>query len=156
MVNLLIWCIAFAIYLLFAGTISVTELMAAGVLASLAAAWAHAIRQCSRRPFSVASEQIMPVLRAVAGLFPATLRTCATLLKAVAAGGSPGRALRCRFEFGMAEDPRARTRRAVAVLCASLAPDSFVVTADRAKGEVLIHSIDRSGRHRDPGWLHEQ
>lgn len=152
MSSVVIWLVAFGTYLLFAGTISADELVTGTVLASLATLWAYVVRQNTHRRFSAAREQIRPVLRAVAGVVPATMRTSAVLLEAVTRGSSPGRTMRCRFRFGFSEDPRARSRRALAVLCASLTPDRFVVIVERARSEALIHTIG-SRREPDPEWL---
>jgi hypothetical protein len=153
MATFVIWCLAFGAYLLFAGTLSLDELITGAVLATLAAAWARTISACSWQRFAAAREQIMPVVRALGGVFPATLRTFAILLAVVVRGSSPGRAMATRFSFGLAEDPRQRSRRAIAVLCASLAPDRFVVNVERARAEALIHGIEPGGRELDPGWL---
>jgi hypothetical protein len=153
MTNVVIWCFAFGIYLLLAGTISANELITAGVLASLATAWAYLIRQSGCLQFTADREQILPVLGAVAGLLPATVRTGARLLSVSWRGGSPGRSERWRFHFGSADDPRARTRRALAVFCASLAPNRFVVHVDPTRNEALMHGIDGAPSERDTAWL---
>lgn len=150
---IVIWCVAFGTYLLLACTISLSELLTAFAVAVLAVLWAHLIRSNSRRRFSAGREQIVPGLRAFAGLFPATLRTAAILGKVAIRGGSPGCLVRSRFEFGRSENPRQRTRRALAVLCASLAPDRFVVAVERRRSEALIHAIDDSRGETDPEWL---
>lgn len=148
-----IWCFAFGSYLLFAGTISLSELLTGFVAAMLAAFWALLIRASSRHRFEARREQIPPVLRASVGIFPATLRTAAVLGKVAVSGGSPSRSMRSRFRPGPSEDPREQSRRAIAVLCASLAPNRFVVNAERRRGEALLHSIDRSNSELDPEWL---
>lgn len=142
-------------YLLFAGTLSASELLTGFVVATLAALWAHVIHATSLLRFSPAREQIAPVLRALAALFPATVRTGAVLGKVVAiCGGSPGRAIRSRFQFGFGEDPGQRTRLALVVLCtSSLAPNRVVVDVERGRGEALMHTVDRPGDEPDPEWL---
>ena len=153
MATIVIWCVAFGSYLIFAGTISVNELITGAVAATLAAAWAYVISDCARRRFGAHREQIVPTLRAIAGLGPATLRTAAVLIGAALHGGSPGRALRGPLRFGVCDDPAARSRRALAVLCASLAPDRFVVHLDHRRSEAVMHAIDGAERQSDPEWL---
>ncbi len=46
-----------------------------------------------------------------------------------------------------------RTRRALAVLLASLAPDRFIINVDRQSDTVLLHRIVPSEREIDPLWL---
>lgn len=153
MATIVIWCVAFGSYLIFAGTISVNELITSAVVATLAAAWAYLISGCARRRFGAHREQIVPTLRAVAGLGPATLRTAAVLTSTALRSGSPGRALRSPLRFGVCDDPAARSRRALAVLCASMAPDRFVVHLDHRRSEAVMHAIDGVERQSDPEWL---
>jgi hypothetical protein len=153
MTTIVIWCVAFGSYLLFAGTISFDELITGAVVATLAAAWAYLISDCSRRRFSAHREQIIPALRTIAGLGPATLRTALILARVAMRGGTPGRAMRSRLRFGVCDDPAARSRRALAVLGASLAPDRFVVHLDHRRSEAVMHAIARAERQSDPEWL---
>jgi hypothetical protein len=104
-------------------------------VAILAAIWAHVIHATSLIRFSPAREQIAPVLGALAAVFPATVRTGAVLGQVAICGGSPGRSMRSRFQFGVGENPGQRMRRALVVLCASLAPNRFVVDVERGRGE---------------------
>lgn len=112
----MVWCLGLGSYLLFVGTLSVSELLTGFVVATLAAPWADVIHATSLLHFSPAREQIAPVLRALAALFPATMRTGAVLGKVAICGGSPGRSIRNRFQFGVGEDPGQRTRRALVAL----------------------------------------
>jgi hypothetical protein len=153
MATLVIWCVAFGSYLLFAGTISFNELITGAGVATLVAAWSYLISECSRRRFGAHREQIAPVLRALAGLGTATLRTAIVLTGVAVRGGSPGRALRSPLRFGLCDDPAARSRRALAVLCASLAPDRFVVHLDHRRREAIMHAITHAKRESDPEWL---
>jgi hypothetical protein len=56
------------------------------------------------------------------------------------------------FRTGGIDDPAARTRRAIAVLAASLAPDRFVVRAAALEGRVILHDISDNSRP-DSEWL---
>jgi len=71
--------------------------------------------------FSSAREQIATLLGELAALFPATVCTGAVFGKFAICGESPCRSIRSRFRFGFGQDPLQRTRRALVVLCASLA-----------------------------------
>lgn len=153
MATIVIWCVAFGSYLLFAGTVSANELITAAAVAALASAWAYLISDCARQRFGAQHEQIVPALRALAGLAPATLRTALVLSRVATHGGTPGRALRNPLRFGVDDDPAARSRRALAVLGASLAPDRFVVHLDRRRSEAVMHAIAQADRVSDPEWL---
>jgi hypothetical protein len=151
--NLIIWCLTFAAYLLFAGTLSLHELITAVVLASFVAAWVQFIRNCSPQRFVASYALVKPILRATAGLFPATARTGKLLFKVAVTGGSPGRLHVTDFRYGRRNDSMQRLRRAAAVLSASLSPDRFVVEVDRKKDAVLIHNLVRRDHEPDPRWL---
>jgi hypothetical protein len=148
-----IWFIAFGAYLLFVGEISRNELVTGCVLASFAAVWAYSAREISNVRFAASRRQIRPILRATAKLGPATARTGIQLLYFAANGGRLARAVQVTFESGAADDPADRSRRAIAMLGASLAPDRFVVNEDRGRSRVDIHEITRSGRDPEPEWL---
>lgn len=152
MSGIVIWCVAFAIYLLFAGTVSRNELITATVLAVLCAVWSYAAREISRERFSASRRQIMPILRAVANVLPATVRTGVILLKAIVSRPTPGRAVQNSFQSGAENDPDDRSRRAIALLCASLAPDRFVVSAERGV-KALLHTVEPQRAELDPEWL---
>lgn len=150
---LLVWCITLATYLLFAGTISRNELVTAGLLAFLAAGWAFLIWRISIEHFATRVQHLPPILRAVRGLVPATARTAFVLLTVIAKLRTPGRAVGTRFRFGESADPVERSRRALAVLCASLAPDRFVVVIERGRAEAILHVLRQAKTEPDAEWL---
>lgn len=149
----MVWCSAFAGYLLFAGTVSSHELSTSAVLASGAVLWAYAILRCSPRRYAMTLAHVIAWSKAIRGLVPAIVRTWIVLLQTAVLGGSPGRALEISFSRGPEDEPEDRARRASAVLIASLAPDSYVVRAAQGRDRVLIHTILRSNGARDPRWL---
>ena len=156
MTTILIWWLAFGSYLLFAGTASSDELGTAGVLATLAVVWASAIRAVSNERYAASRRQVAPALRAIAALFPATMRTGLVLVAAAVRpgqAGSAGRARRSRFSAGAEDHALDRSRRALAVLFASLAPNRFVVAAEGRRGEVLLHELGPRPAEPDPQWL---
>lgn len=153
MSTILIWCVTFVMYLLFAGTISTNELVTAVILASLATGWAVLIRASSPRRFAYSREFLPPIARACASLLPATARIGALLFRIAAVGGTPGRSHLTDFHYGRRNDPMQRARRAVAVLLASLAPDRFVIDIDRSRRQVFIHNLSRRDHAPDSRWL---
>lgn len=153
MATIVLWAAAFAVYLLFAGTVSLHELVTACVMASLASLWGYALREVSGERFAASLGQIPPMLRTLAGLPVATGRTGAILIAAAATGSIIGRAVRTRIEPGPRYDPAGRSRRALAVLAASLAPPRFVVAFERGRAEAILHAIERVDAPPDPKWL---
>jgi hypothetical protein len=152
MTLLVTWCLTYGIYLAFAGDVSVDESVTGLLMATLMTVWALLIRRSSPDRFAASWEVVRHVLRAVADVPSAAAQTGLVLLKTVLAGGSPGRAHRDAFRFG-GSDATDRTRRAIAVLCASLAPDRFVADVKRDDEVALLHSIVRRDHVPDPRWL---
>lgn len=155
-VALVIWGLSFICYLVVAGTISFNELATAFALASLATLWAVIIRRSSVQRFAWRNDAIVPMLRALADLFPATLRTfarSARSLAAATAGRSPGHTVGTPFHFGARDDPRERSRRAIAVLFASMTPDRFVVRLEAERDAALVHHVGPPGGEPDARWL---
>lgn len=148
----LTWLVAFGLYVLFAGTISMHEIVVAAVLASMATVWAIVIRYNAEQSFTFRADAIVPVARATLQLAPATLTTLVRLLTATAGGTAPGHFATELFHFGR-DDPPERFRRAAAVLAASLTPECFVVRIHKERDGVTNHRIGASRRAPDPQWL---
>lgn len=148
----LVGCLSFAAYLLFAGTVSVNELITAVVLSVLTTIWAAVVRHGSRLRFSMTASAFYHLLTALIRLPGAVARTGGVLMKVAVQGGSPGQAEECAFRYGGAH-ARDRMRRACVVICASLAPDRFVVDLGHETDKALLHNILRHGRAPDPRWL---
>jgi hypothetical protein len=157
----LIWCASFAIYLLFAGQVSLHEVATGVVLASFVTAWARIIRAASQRHFSFLPGFLWPLGCGLGQLFPAAFATGRVLARVAFLGGRAGHAETHDFLPGASDDGPGhslgqsvdRARRACAVLLASCAPDRFVVNIDRDSSAVLIHAIVPGERELDPQWL---
>ncbi|HET8551950.1 MAG TPA: hypothetical protein VFM97_05690 [Gammaproteobacteria bacterium] len=149
----IVWCSAYAGYMLFAGTVSSHELATSAGLAVGAVTWSFMILHCSPRRFAMTPAHALAWLKAIGNLVPALGRTLILFAKAAVLGGSPGRAFELPFLRGGEDDPENRARRASAVLIASLAPDSFAVRAPPHKDRVLVHTIVSGDASRDPRWL---
>jgi hypothetical protein len=152
MASLVIWCIAYGTYLAFAGNISISECITGLAVAGLMTVWATVIRRSSPDRFEASWQLVRHVLRAIAAVPPAAVRTGLAFFRNVVAGASPGRAHRDPFRFG-GDNAIDRSRRAIAVLCASLAPDRFVVSVRRDDEVALTHYVVRRDHDPDPRWL---
>lgn len=148
-----IWCVSFGLYLLFAGEVSLHEIVTGLVLASLAMVWALLIRRTSPRDFTFCYELARALLRSLMHLIPATLETGVALSRIAAMGGPAGRLDSDNFDYGTREHSEDRARRAFAVLLASFAPDRFVVDVRGRSWSVLTHVIVPRQQESDPRWL---
>ena len=145
---------AFATYLLFAGSLSLSEVATGAVLAILLATWVRLAAGVYRRPFAFSAAHARVWARACGEVPGQTLITAGALAATILRGGeNRGRADERPFRLGPANDPQERARRASAVLAASLAPASYVVDAGPDRDVALLHGIGRTPAPKDAEWL---
>jgi hypothetical protein len=152
MVSLVTWCLAYGIYLAFAGDLSLDECVTGLAVATSMTVWAMVIRRSSADRFAASWELVRHVLRAVAAVPSAAVRTSLMFFRTIVAGASPGRAYRDPFRFG-GDNAIDQSRRAVAILCASLTPDRFVIDLNSDDEVALTHYVVRRDHDPDPRWL---
>ncbi|KAB1072737.1 hypothetical protein [Methylobacterium planeticum] len=141
-----LWLLLSGIYLLFAGTLSLTETAAAVLCGLLAAIWTRCAGDPGEIRFRLRPDLFRPVLRAASELPGQTFSVGLRLAKAAVRGGSGGSALTAASStlsrFSLADsNPEARADRAVGILAASLAPRSYVVRLDPERGIVVMHDL---------------
>lgn len=137
---LLWWAAAYSVYLLSLSTAPLQELLLGAAVSLPCALAAVGARRATRDRWVLAGRWLRPGLA-----FPAALLTdTATVL---AAAVRPSR--RGRFETvatgTAADDPRARSQRAVATFWMSVTPGSYVLDTDPATGRLLVHSLSGPG-----------
>jgi hypothetical protein len=145
---LAIWIALAGTYMVFAGSVSVNEGLAALGCAGVAALWWWAVgRRNGRFQFD---------LNALRPLGPAVV---SMPRKAAGVGLHMAKTLRGRAEGGVTRERSASeitgatpsratapAARAVGLLAASLAPDSYVLTLDRRHGTVAMHVLEDDAR----------
>ena len=146
--------VSFAAYLLFAGTLSLGEIVTGAVLSAISAAAAVLLSRLSGRHFAFSIEHLRVWGRALRGVPVATARTGMALAASLhQTKVSPGRADVRPFRPGRTEAPADRARRVTAVLATSLAPSTFVLNVPLQRQEALLHGIGKEPPHTDPEWL---
>ncbi len=143
-------CLAFAFSLICVGRAGIYDLALAAAFAALAGIWARLIHKNAARRIAISFRHFAAFRRALLHLPVATVSTAATLTRVAAIGGAPGFGAITRFRPGPDKDARAG-ERAVAILAACLAPDSFVVRMERGRSVMRIHRIVAERRAR-PRW----
>lgn len=141
-----------ALYLLFVGQLSFEEsglALASGVAAALLAASLTAVSKIHFR-FEPAAAAAFG--RAMANIPVAAARVAAVFLRAIASKAT-GSVIMQTFMFGRDRDPAAVTRRAVAILAVSLAPDRFALCTSRERREIKLHTLVKPRKKDDPRWL---
>lgn len=139
-----IW-IAFALtYMVFAGSVGVNEGLAGFVCASLATTWWWRVGRRGGH-FRFDFGLLRPLGPALLGLAPQTVRIgyrLMTVLLGHAARGTTRERSAADVAWATPVGPTAPAARAVGLLAASLAPDSYVLTLDRAHGTVATHALE--------------
>lgn len=147
----LAWLVAAAAYLLFAGHFSAEELVAAAAIGALGAAWWSLVHRTAEIDLQLKVGAAGAMARAVVGLPLASLRASGRLV-AIIFGAKGGRIVAEPFDTGRQNDAAEVGRRAVALLAASVAPDSFVVRVDKEAHLLRSHVILSSPSPADPRW----
>lgn len=146
-----VWIVLTGIYLVLAGQVSGTEAAMAVVGGGLGAAWTRAVRRASPRSYRFEIADGKALWLAVAHLPRATIGVAAAFAGASPSAG-PGRGPSRRFVRGRRADPRAAGRRALAVLAASLAPDSFVLRVPERRDAMRLHALTDGAPEGDERW----
>jgi hypothetical protein len=147
------WATGFAPYLLAAGQASVHEAVTGAFVAVGATVFTCLLSGMSARRFCWSVSAFRPAVAALANLPKGTGRTAVALWRAVTTDGTQARSPAVPFDYGPENGEKARTRRALAVLLATLAPDRFVVTLASGKGQALLHAIVPLDHPVDRRWL---
>lgn len=142
------------LYLLLAGTVSVTEAGAGAAVASATTGFVLARRQAADRAVALPLPPAHAVLRPLGALLSDTLRVGAVLARALV---QPQSGQEARQPFRPGDDTAEEAgRRGLATLLLSLAPNGFVldVPPAAAAGDgaaVLLHRLAPASRPASPG-----
>ncbi len=140
-----IWLLLALTYLVFAGSLSVNEGIAMGVCATFGTAWWWVVGRRGGVRFRFDRAALRPLGPAVLGMARQTGRVGLHLARAVlgrAEGGATHEQSAAAIAWARPDGETASATRAVGLLAASLAPDSYVLTLDRAHGTVSTHALE--------------
>ncbi|WP_210245081.1 hypothetical protein [Methylobacterium haplocladii] len=140
------WFVLTGVYLGLAGSLSAEEVGAAVICGGLGAIWVRQLGRCGDHHLMIRPAALKPLLTALARLPGETLRVGLRLLRAVVRGDvagedravQPAQAAHCPLNE---DGPQTAGTRAVAVLAASLSPDTYVLRLERARGRICVHAI---------------
>lgn len=147
------WVVFLGAYFLFAGQVSVTEIVA-GVPASVAVAcFALLLHRTQTRRFRLHGPWWRILGQPLAALFPDAARVGRILLRAVwrRPSGPLGVVARQPFRPG-GNDPAAAARRGLVTLGSSLAPNGYVLQIQEAEEMMLLHRLAPVLRDPDRDW----
>ncbi|HEX3445235.1 MAG TPA: Na+/H+ antiporter subunit E [Chthoniobacterales bacterium] len=141
------WLILWGLYLLLAGAINPAELVFGAAVALISTAVFRIAHHHSPAHFVAIKNCLRPLSRLPGKVFA----DCAIVLLAIWSRKS-GRFREIKFNPGNRSNVSA-TRRALVVVGASLAPNSFVVRLSFERGTLLLHEfVIRPDRTRDEEW----
>jgi hypothetical protein len=144
-----IWISLASTYMVFAGSVSVNEGVAALGCASLATLWWWGVGRRGGIRFHFGGGTLRPLGPAIRDIPRQTAKVGIHLLKAVlgrTGGGATRERSASEMPWARPEGGTAPAARAVGLLAASLAPDSYVLTLDREHGTVATHALENDAR----------
>ncbi|MGU3467050.1 hypothetical protein ACLBXO_19570 [Methylobacterium sp. C33D] len=134
-------------YMVFAGSLSVNEGMAAVGCASIGTLWWWGVGRRGGLRFRFDREALRPLGPAILAAPRRTARVGLHLLRAIlgrTGGGASRERSAAAIAWATPDGETAPAARAVGLLAASLAPDSYVLTLDRAHGTVVTHGLEEA------------
>lgn len=147
------WVILAGFYLLFAGQLSVTEVMA-GVPATLACTgFAVLLHRAQSRRFQLRAPWFRVLAMPLAALFPDAVKVGGVLLRSLRRrpDGPLGVVSRQPFRHGGDEAPDAG-RRALSTLGLSLAPNGYVLLVPDGRDALILHRLAPAAADGNPEW----
>ena len=139
-----VFVIAGCLYLLLAGQLSLSEIIAGAAVALLAAGFAAALLHAEKRRLRFPAGSLPAALRGVGAMLPDALRVGRMIL----ARDPAGQLVHQTFRPG-GDDPADAGRRAVVTLATSLAPNQYVVCMGE---DLLVHRLAPGPSRDDPDW----
>ncbi|MEE7447292.1 hypothetical protein MRF4_05405 [Methylobacterium radiotolerans] len=142
-----IWVVLTVTYMVFAGSVSLNEGLAAVGCASLGTLWWWSVGRRGGLRFRFDRESLRPLAPAILAMPRQTARVGLHLLRAVlgrAGGGATRERSAADLAWATPDGEAAPATRAVGLLTASLAPDSYVLTLDRVHGTVVTHGLEEA------------
>ena len=134
------WAVSYAVWLMSLSAAPLQELLVGAAAAFPCGLIAYGARRATGDRWVLRARWLRPALRLPVALVTDTVAVLASAFSRRPVG---------RFEripTGAVDDiPPARSRRAVATFWVSLTPGSYVVDADPASGELMVHTVPGSG-----------
>jgi hypothetical protein len=141
------------VYLMFAGQVSATELLAGIPAAVAAAAYAVLLHRVAERPFRLDAPWPRVLGKPLMALFPDVIRVGRTLLRVLwrRPPGMVGTIVRQPFQAGGA-DPASAARRGLVTLAASLAPNGYGMDILDGADVLVLHRLAPAPLAPDQRW----
>ncbi len=147
-----IFCVLFGFYLLFAGTVSATEVGAGLAATAMVTAFATVVHRGRTRRLRLVPQARL-LLRPLWGVVADSGRVGIVLARAVLRrpAGQAGQVVRQAFRQG-GETPADAGRRGMVVLAASLAPNGYVLHIPAGEDAMVMHRLAPVPPSPDREW----
>lgn len=146
-----IWAASFALYLLFVGHAPVPELVAAAMTSALATAYHLHVHRHEHRRFALRAPWFHLVIRTLRAIAVDTLLVGAALARAILRNTHAEGMVEQPFDPGGAT-PKAAARRALIVLAASIAPNTYVIDLRSRPPGLQEHRLVPRPPRKDGQW----
>ena len=151
--SLLTGVFLFATYMVLAGQISETEIIASTLATFIACVFTVAHRRNARRRFSAPQGVAGFILHSIVQIVPNTCRVAWALLRVVSFGARASRGSIAEQPFSTGtSSPRDATRRAITTLGVSFAPNGYVLRVFAADGSLVVHRLVPAGISSNREW----
>jgi hypothetical protein len=142
-----VWAVLFGLYMLFAGSFSLDEAGAGAVCAGFGALWWARAGRTGGTHFSGWTRSLRPVWDALLAMPGATARVGGRLVGVVLRGGPPGSVAYKRDADSAWAQADTAAERALGLIGASLAPDTYVLRENGGDGGIVDHALSPAGKH---------
>jgi hypothetical protein len=140
-----VWAVLFGLYMLFAGSLSLDEAVTGAACAGVGSVWWARAGRTGGIHFSGWTRCLGPVGKALAAMPGATVRVGGQLVGAVLRGGPPGSVAYRRDADSAWADAETPAERALGLIGASLAPDTYVLREHGGDGGIVDHALSPEG-----------
>ncbi|MDQ2802719.1 MAG: hypothetical protein M3Y41_08550, partial [Pseudomonadota bacterium] len=150
---LAVWVLLVGFYVLFAGQVSPSELIAGIPAAGAAAVFALLLHRTQTRRLRLRAPWLHVLAQPLGAVFPDALRVGGVLLRALwhRPAGSLGQISRQPFNHG-GDDASAAARRGLVTLANSLAPNGYVLRIPDDGDVLLLHRLAPTPTHPEREW----
>lgn len=143
-----VWVVLFGLYLMFSGTFSLNEAMTGAGASALSCVWWGFAGRGGGIRFSGWIRYLSPIGQAILALPGATAKVAGQLARIALQGGPPGAVAYERGAESAWAHGEAPAERALGLIAASLAPDSYVLREKGGDAGIVEHSLAPRGETR--------
>lgn len=148
-----VWCVLAGLYLLFAGQVSSSEIIAGMIATVTATGFAVSLHRARSRRLRLRAPWLRLVGQPLTALFTDSIRVARVLLRALRRRPDGAVGILARQPFRHGDAPAADAgRRGLATLALSAAPNGYVLNVPSGDDALLMHRLVPAAPDPDPEW----